>query len=103
MLQQLFSFEQIDKIQRQSLDFQCACPAQVCATILDLRELYEYQANCLRDTATDRQMHESIANSAAVSHAAMEACLKDILFLEGWDPVLLELPEALKSKPVKGV
>jgi hypothetical protein len=103
MLQQLFSLEQIDKIQRQSLDFQCACPAQVCGSIMDLRELYEYQANCLRDSATDHKMHESIASGAAIAHAAMEACLKDILHLEGWDPVLLELPESLKSKPVKGI
>ena len=102
MLPQLFSFEQLDKIQRQSLDFQCACPAQVCGSILDLRELYDYQTNCLLEKANDRQMHESIANGVAISHAAMEACLKDILYIEGWDSVQLELPESLKNKPIKG-
>jgi hypothetical protein len=103
MLKQEFTVEQINKIQRQSLDFQCACPAQVGGSIMDLRELYDYQANCLRDTATDHKMHESIANGAATAHAAMEACLKHILELEGWDPVMLELPDALKRKPIKDI
>lgn len=103
MLQQRFSSEQIDKILRQSLDYHCACPAQVCNSVVDLRELYEYQANCLLDTATDHRMHESIAKGTATAHAALEACLKDILDLEGWDPVLLELPDVLKRKPIKEI
>ncbi len=103
MLQQLFSFEQIDRIQRQSLDFQCACPAQVCGTIVDLRELYAYQANCLQDADTDRKVHEFIASSVRTAHAAMETCLKEVLALEGWDPVLLDLPESLKARPIKEV
>lgn len=101
MLKQQFSSAQINKILGQSLDYQCACPAQVCSALVDLRELYEYQANCLRDTETDHKMHESIAHGAAIAHAALEACLQDILVMEGWDPVLLELPDSLKNKPIR--
>lgn len=101
MLNQKFSSAQVTKIMNESLDYQCACPAQVCGAIMDLRELYEYQANCLKDSKTDHRMHESIAMGAATAHAALEVCLKDILDMEGWDPILLNLPESLKGKPVR--
>ena len=101
MLNQKFTSTQLDKIMSESLDYQCACPAQVCGAIIDLRELYEYQANCLKDSETDHKMHESIASAAAVSHTALEACLQEILELEGWDPVLLDLPDSLKGKPIR--
>ena len=54
----------------ESLDYQCACPAHVCDAIVDLRESYEYQSNCLKDSETDHKMHESIATGAVISHAA---------------------------------
>ena len=101
MLNPKFSSIQLNKIMSESLDYQCACPAQVCNAIVDLRELYEYQANCLMDSETDHKMHESIASGAAISHAALEACLQEILELEGWDPVLLNLPDSLKGKPIR--
>lgn len=101
MLNTKFSSSQLNKIMSESLDYQCACPAQVCNAIVDLRELYEYQANCLKDSETDHKMHESIASGAATSHAALEACLQEILELEGWDPVLLNLPDSLKGKPIR--
>ena len=101
MLNQKFTSTQLDKIMSESLDYQCACPAQVCGAIIDLRELYEYQANCLKDSETDHKMHESIASGVAISHAALEACLQEILELEGWDPVLLNLPDSLKGKPIR--
>lgn len=46
-------------------------------------------------------MHESIATGAVISHAALEACLQEILELEGWDPILLNLPDLLKGKPIR--
>lgn len=101
MLNQKFTSKQLNKIMSESLDYQCACPAQVCGAIVDLRELYEYQDNCLKDSETDHEMHESIASAAAISHAALEACLQEILKLEGWDPVLLNLPDSLKGKPIR--
>ena len=101
MLKQIFSSTQLNKIMGQSLDYQCACPAQVCGAVIDLRELYEYQANCLKDSETDHKMHESIASGTAISHAALEACLQEILELEGWDPILLNLPDSLKGKPIR--
>lgn len=101
MLNQKFSSAQLTKIMSESLDYQCACPAQVCGSIVDLRELYEYQVNCLKDSETDHKMHESIALGATTAHAALEVCLQDILELEGWDPILLNLPDSLKGKPVR--
>ena len=101
MLNPKFSSSQLTKIMSESLDYQCACPAQVCNAIVDLRELYEYQSNCLKDNETDHKMHASIAAGAAISHAALEACLQEILELEGWDPVLLNLPDSLKGKPIR--
>ena len=101
MLNQKFTSSQLNKIMSESLDYQCACPAQVCGAIVDLRELYEYQLNCLKDSETDHKMHQSIASAAAFSHAALEGCLQEILELEGWDPMLLNLPNSLKGKPIR--
>ena len=101
MLNQIFSSTQLNKIVSESLDYQCACPAQVCDAIVDLRELYEYQSNCLKDNETDHKMHESIATGAVISHAALRACLQEVLELEGWDPILLNLPDSLKGKPIR--
>ena len=101
MLNQIFSSTQLNKIVSESLDYQCACPAQVCDAIVDLRELYEYQSNCLKDSETDHKMHESIATGAVFSHAALRDCLQEVLELEGWDPILLNLPDSLKGKPIR--
>jgi hypothetical protein len=100
-MRQQFSSLQINRVMTQSLDYQCACPAQVCGAIVDLRELYDYQANCIADTATDRKMHEAIAAAASQAHEVLEDCLKQVLDMEGWNPETLELPEALKLKPLK--
>lgn len=78
--------------------YQCACPAQVCRAIFELRELYDYQRRCGEDTANDRAVHESIALATARSHEAMEACLAEVLKLEGWDLATLQMPEALQKK-----
>ena len=57
----------------ESLDYLCACPAQVCDALVYLCGLYEYQSNCLKDSETDHKMHESIATGAVISHAALRA------------------------------
>lgn len=96
-----FSASQINRVMSQSLDYECACPAQVCGAIVDLRDLYQYQKKCMRDTVNDLRVHESIAHATAQAHEILETCLKEVLGLEGWDPQTLSLPEALKLKAEK--
>lgn len=100
-MQETYSAAQLSKVIDQSLVYQCACPAQVCRALFELRELYDYQMNCANDTANDRLVHEAIAAAAAQSHELMEQCLTRVLEIEGWDPATLSLPESLRKKTVK--
>ncbi len=97
-MKQIYTNEQISTILDQSVIYQCACPAQVCEQINQLRRLYAYQANCLNLTNTDIAVHDRIANTAAKSHAEMEECLTEILRLEGWNLETLAMPEVLKTR-----
>lgn len=94
---------QISKVIDQSLIYQCACPAQVCRAIFELRELYDYQLNCAADTTNDKLVHESIAAAAEIAHVAMEQCLGRVLAIEGWDPLTLDMPESLRRKTAKSL
>ncbi|HWT29171.1 MAG TPA: hypothetical protein VN084_06630 [Methylophilaceae bacterium] len=100
-MKEQFQPAQISKVIDQALVYQCACPAQVCRTIFELRELYEYQMNCANDTINDQLVHNTIAAAAEQAHALMEECLKQILEIEGWDPENLVMPDALRKKPAK--
>ena len=102
-MKEQFTAAQISRIIDQALIFQCACPAQVGRAIFELRELYEYQFNCGNDTQNDARVHSAIARATGKSHAAMEACLGEILALEGWNMETLSLPEALMKKPAKSI
>ncbi len=93
-----FSDVVITKILDQSVFYQCACPAQVCKHINQQRDLFAYQSSCLNLTDTDRAVHQRIADTVRRNHAEMEACLDDILRLEGWDLNTFEMPEALKLR-----
>lgn len=98
-----FNAAQISKVIDQSLIYQCACPAQVCRAIFELRELYEYQMNCTNDSANDERVHSTIAMATEKAHAVMEECLSEILEIEGWDKVSFAMPEALKKKTAKNI
>ncbi|HWU83343.1 MAG TPA: hypothetical protein VN063_07625 [Methylophilaceae bacterium] len=100
-MKEQFQPAQISKVIDQALVYQCACPAQVCRTIFELRELYEYQMNCANDTVNDQRVHNTIAAAAEQAHALMEECLKQILEIEGWDAQDLVMPDALRKKPAK--
>jgi hypothetical protein len=93
-----FSHEVIIRILEQSLIYQCACPAQVCKSINELRALYAYQQSCLNLTDIDRAIHQSIADAVSLCHAEMEKCLETILTLEKWDMNTYEMPELLKNR-----
>ena len=97
-MNQQFKPSQISKVIDQSLVYQCACPAQVCKAIFELRDLYRYQMECMDDSDNDREVHRAIAAATEQSHALMEACLARVLQIEGWDLATLELPPQLKAK-----
>lgn len=98
MLEMTFSPADLVKILEQAAIYDCACPAQICKQLGSLRALYDYQAHCLNLTDTDRQVHERIAAATTRAHADMEACLEDVLALEGWDRDTLEMPSYLKKR-----
>ena len=100
-LKEQFNAAQISKVIDQSLIYQCACPAQVCKAIFELRELFDYQMNCISDSKNNELVHNTIAAAAEVSHEIMEECLKQILKIEGWDQANLKMPELLKHKSTK--
>lgn len=100
-MKEQFNSSQISRVIDQALVYQCACPAQVCRTIFELRELYDYQMNCANDTANDKLVHTTIAQATEQAHALMEICLQKILDIEGWDLNLLTMPESLRRKPGK--
>ena len=100
-MQERFDAAQVSKVLDQALVYQCACPAQVCRTLFELRELYEYQKNCGNDTGNDQAVHGAIAAATQRAHAVMEDCLAQVLELEGWDLQTLTMPQALRLKMAK--
>ena len=42
-MKEKYNASQVSKVIDQALVYQCACPAQVCRAIFELRELHEYQ------------------------------------------------------------
>ena len=100
-MKQKFEPGQISKVIDQALVYQCACPAQVCRAIFELRELHEYQMGCANNTAKDVKVNQAIARAAEQAHTLMEDCLSEILRIEGWNPDTLEMPEALRKKSGK--
>lgn len=98
-LETMYSNAQLRRINLQSILYLCSCPSQVGMQIDSLRKLHEFQANCAdRDrSALQRQVHERIAEAAVAAHRIMEDCLQDVLDMEGWDPVTLQMPEGLRT------
>ena len=97
-LNKQFSEDQLARILEQSVIYACACPAQVCKTIFQNRELFAYQTNCLNSTHTDAAVHRTIADCIRRTHAELEICLEDVLKLEGWNLLTLEMPVALQKR-----
>ena len=93
----------LSRIIDQALVYQCACPAQVCRSILELRELYDYQRDCANDSVNDRSVHDTIAEATSLAHETMEQCLERILVIEGWDTTTLTMPESLRKKTAKAL
>ena len=100
-MKERFNASQVSKVIDQALVYQCACPAQVCRAIFELRELHEYQTNCANDSVNDQVVHNTIALATEKAHELLEDCLARILEIEGWDTKTLNMPEKLKKKAAK--
>ncbi len=74
-MQEQFNSTQISKVIDQALIYQCACPAQVCRAIFELRELYEYEIACTEDSANDRPgVPAIVADHLRQSGASADSC-----------------------------
>jgi len=102
-LESRYSAEDISRIIDQALVYQCACPAQIATTLLELRDLFDYQVKCGDGDDTNRRVHEAIARATAEAHTRMERCLDEVLDIEGWDRNTLTMPEALRARPTKSL
>lgn len=100
-MNQRFAEHELARIIDQSLLYQCACPAQVSTTILELRDLHRYQTSCAEATENDRRVHEAIAAAAQEAHARMETCLRQVLEFEGWNLDSMAMPDELRKRPAK--
>jgi hypothetical protein len=98
-----YSSEDISRIIDQALVYQCACPAQIATTLLELRDLFDYQVKCADTDDTNRRVHQAIAQATVDAHARMERCLEEVLDIEGWDRATLTMPEALRARPTKSL
>lgn len=96
MLEKKFDSKMLERIINASLIYMCACPAQVARAVLELRNLYEYQQNCLSNNPLNSKVHELIAEAVISNHKTMENTLDEILTLENWDRETLEMPEGLR-------
>ncbi|MEY4209633.1 MAG: hypothetical protein RLZ92_11 [Pseudomonadota bacterium] len=98
-LETKFSDVQLRRINLQSILYLCSCPSQVGMQIDGLRKLYDYQANCAERGRSEvqNQVHQRIAEATIAAHRIMEDCLLDVMHLEGWDPVTLEMSEGFRT------
>ena len=96
-LSKRFRDDQLVRIVDAATIYMCACPAAVADEVMRLREVYEYQQNCLSDGALMEQVHVRIAEATERAHAEMEQCLDDGLRMEGWDRDTLSMPDGLRE------
>jgi hypothetical protein len=93
----MFDDNMLTKIIDASMIYMCACPAQVAKGILDMRQLYMYQQNCLSSGPLNTEVHELIAKTVKQNHQSMEQILDRILTIEKWDRKTLEMPDGLRK------
>lgn len=98
-MKQRYPRESLVRIIEQAMIYQCACPAQVCKALFQIRELHAYQLACCTRSDTDHAVHERIAAACERNHAELEQCLEDVLRLEGWELDTLTMPESLNKLP----
>jgi hypothetical protein len=97
MLEQKFSDEMLLNIIDASVIYMCACPAQVAKELIDMRNLYNYQLNCISNGPLNTEVHQLIADTVRANHLRMEEVLDQILTIEKWDRQTLVMPEGLRK------
>lgn len=98
MLRKEYSDAELDRIVEEAMLYMCACPGQVASEIRRLRELIAYQQQCERQADNIGAVHACIVQHAIEAHRLMEACLHEVLTLEGWDSQTLQMPEGLRRR-----
>ena len=88
---------QLEQILEEAVVYMCACPAQVCEQLLQLRKLFSYQQKCINTGALMVEVHRRISESTQKAHVELEQCLSDVLIMEGWDPQTLTMPIGLRQ------
>lgn len=92
-----YSRDQLTLILDQTGFYMCACPAQVATQMLALRNLYQYQLNCMSEMPDLAATHRCIAKAVLRAHSVLEEALDEVLRIEGWDPSSLAMPEGLRK------
>jgi len=87
-LETRYSAEDIIRIIDQALVYQCACPAQIATTLLELRDLFDYQQKCADTDDTNRRVHGRATRVTASR--------------SGEDPTLREAAESIVSEMRSG-
>lgn len=98
-----FSGSELMKILDEAMVYQCACPAQLAQSLLQLRELYKYQSLCRTTRNNDLGVHDRIMSSVRLAHEELETCLFDVLELEGWDLEDLVMPPGLRDERLQAL
>lgn len=95
-----YTDEQIEKISQEGFIYTCACPSKVSEHVANLRQLFQYQVQCLNkeNTSSETKTHQIIIEAAQQAHEIMEQCLHNILIHEEWDLETMTMPDNLREK-----
>lgn len=96
-----FTDAELEKIVDAGLIYMCACPALVADNVRKLRELHRYQLKCLDNPENCSIVHQTIARNTAIAHAQMQDCLEEVLVLEKWDRITLNMPDGLRQRQTR--
>ena len=93
-----FTDDQLTRIIGQGAIYECACPAQLASQIRETRTLLKFQRECLLKDDNLPEAHNAIITALEKSEAILEACLDEVLDLEGWDRKTLKMPDDLRKR-----
>ena len=93
-----FTDVELAQIREEAAIYMCACPAQVAEALSHLRQLYDYQRNCMQGGSLMLGVHDRIVLATELAHREMEECLDDVLNMEQWDRTTLTMPAGLRKK-----
>lgn len=93
-----FTEDELLRVIDEATLYLCACPAQVAAQILRLRQLIQYQQDFTGMAEPGQQAHQLIAQSCEQAQAELERCLSQVLEVEGWDRRTLTMPPGIRQR-----